>query len=93
VSRSRLLVALTFGVAAALAAALRARSRAGEPGRARGCERDRGEQRRAPRPLCVHGAKPVVQVTVGAATGRARAEIRYDCLADPGTAEPRRATG
>jgi secretion/DNA translocation related TadE-like protein len=29
------------------------------------------------------GRAPTVQVTVGAATGRARAEIRDECLADP----------
>jgi hypothetical protein len=30
------------------------------------------------------GAKPLVVVTVGAATGRARAEVRFECFAAPG---------
>jgi secretion/DNA translocation related TadE-like protein len=29
------------------------------------------------------GAKPTVEVHVGDATGRARAEVRYECFADP----------
>jgi secretion/DNA translocation related TadE-like protein len=29
------------------------------------------------------GTKPLVEVTVGAATGRARAEVRFECFADP----------
>jgi secretion/DNA translocation related TadE-like protein len=29
------------------------------------------------------GSKPFVEVSIGAATGRARAEVRFDCFADP----------
>ena len=73
----------TAADAAALAAAGCDRPRRRAPSAAAAAARDRGEQRRPARPLRVRRTKPTVEVTLGDATGRARAEVRFECFADP----------